>query len=238
MEVSVALVKKRYRFFNSKVFDGELPENITFKIRPLKGAYGHVISQWRGNEYAGIKEFNISSLYEFSEEIFDGIILHEMCHVYNAAIDQFKQAGHGSLFNKIRRHAASKSGIDVPISEEIGEIRIIQDKIKPYLIIVGNGPKTFFMPFNRTSFLKNSEILLNEFWNFNTTIRSRQSGGNNFTDITIYQSQNEKLYREIPIARKLNRRYPVSPNQEIFDQAMDDPSTSVFKRYNESFFVE
>ena len=133
---------KKYAEFNAKYFSGELPTDIILEFGKIKGAGGAAFCKivrngppTRFNKYAncsakpGTMRIRLSSTFEKSEVVLDGLLLHEMAHVYFYNIADFKEA-HGYKFMSLIRTLSEKSGINVPRTDSSADLELSDKNVK------------------------------------------------------------------------------------------------------------
>jgi predicted SprT family Zn-dependent metalloprotease len=137
--------KKKYNDFNKKYFDNKLPDDleINFKLR-RKNVFGEALREIDPFTKE-IKHLEIrlnSIIKNFDEEYADGILLHEMIHIYQYITDTYNDANpHGFSFLKIRKEIMEKGSPYIPLRE----IKSEMDNIKFVAFI--EMPETKFVSF-------------------------------------------------------------------------------------------
>ena len=113
--VTPATIKARYDHWNQVGFGGELPSDVAFLARSLPGTtygltkstYTYTGPKWAmksSDPRAMVKSVNIESVtistkMKMTADVFDGIILHEMIHVW-CAKNHWVNQDHGPVFMK------------------------------------------------------------------------------------------------------------------------------------------
>jgi hypothetical protein len=127
-------LKSKYRYWNARAFGGELPNLplVWTRSRRLGGyvkalvKYDNMLQKRMGEGNITLKKLAISNFLQMSEERFDEIMLHEMIHVYVMGV-LGKTESHGYEFLRKRREVQSKTGIKIPITEDISGMEIAED---------------------------------------------------------------------------------------------------------------
>lgn len=149
-------LKAKYNTFNKAYFDGMLPD-IPVEWAKMKRAGGvakasiirngpapdpRMVRLGRISKYhnAAIKpgslKIQMSDLFKRSEEGLDGILLHEMIHIYFFVTGKFEE-NHGVGFNSMRRKISQISGINVPRTDSKEGLELSDDKVlTPYGVIL------------------------------------------------------------------------------------------------------
>jgi hypothetical protein len=148
-------LKARYDEFNQKFFNNELPE-IPLKFGTLKNSGGVVkfkVSRVGPKPTArtiryglntpnttttlipGTLTMVISDAYQRSEAEFDGLLLHEMIHVYFAHTGKYYES-HGPLFMKMLRELSQRSGMDIPLTDDTSTALLSNDAVKPVGVVI------------------------------------------------------------------------------------------------------
>jgi hypothetical protein len=151
----------KYRYWNAKAFGGELPP-IPIKWMRSKTMGGRVratLSRSTGD--ITLKNMAISNYLVMDEERLDGIMLHEMVHVYVLGVLGLaeRSGGHGREFYKKMREVSSKTGIHVPVTEDITGLEISEDvPTKPIGVVlaINNAGKKVMQVFNVRSLIRSS----------------------------------------------------------------------------------
>jgi hypothetical protein len=151
-------LKAKYDHFNKLLFNGELPD-IPIRWKTLKGVGGHVQAKvvsppgWkrpdpmmvrlgRADKYEGchIQDgthvMEISNLYKRDETALDGIMVHEMIHVYFNHIGAFSEQ-HGIKFLTKRRELQDKVSFPIPVTDKTEGLEFADEvKAKPYGVVL------------------------------------------------------------------------------------------------------
>lgn len=128
-------LQSRYNYWNSKVFEGKLP-NIRLRWASLKNATGMV--KGKLNRLTGkitVDYITISNTFARSDEKLDSVLLHEMCHAYVLEVLQ-KNDNHGMYFNNVRRMAITRSGIDITVKDVVIEDVSDDIDVPEYVVVM------------------------------------------------------------------------------------------------------
>lgn len=199
-------LKSKYRYWNSKGFGGELP-SIPMKWVRSKRVGGYVEATVRyktpmdrrlGTGEVTLKKLAVSNFLQMSEERFDEILLHEMIHVYVMGIlgKAGRGGGHGADFLAKRREVSSKTGVNIPMTEDISGLQLaedVPDKDVGVLLAKRDG-KTLMQVFNLN-------VLKRVYRNVADTMERR-----GYPWFAFIQS-NERELQKYPEQRKYNRRW-------------------------------
>lgn len=157
----------RYRELNRKYFGGRLPSHMPVTFKPLKGRSGEcrtrviavppytiadVKSRARfqpvGSNMARIMVTGIvmSSLLRYDEADFDGVLLHEMCHVSTALMGWIFE-DHGANFLEEARRVGKEAGIKVPLTHDTKGAEVSKAK-RTGVAIFERGPDQVYYLFD------------------------------------------------------------------------------------------
>lgn len=160
----------RYRELNRKYFGGRLPDHMPVTFKPLKGRSGEcrtrviavppytitdVKSRARyqpvGSNMARIMVTGIvlSSLLRYDERDFDGVLLHEMCHVSTALMGWIFE-DHGANFLEEARRVGAASGLKVPLTHDTKGAEVTKAK-RTGVAIFERGPDQVYYLFDTKS---------------------------------------------------------------------------------------
>lgn len=145
-------LKGKYDLFNRKYFGGELPE-IPVSFAPLKSVGGKVVAKIvydgpkptpmqirRGmKKYANARitgmALQLSSLHVRSADDLDGILMHEMIHVYFFHIGALDEQ-HGARFLRKLRELKITSGIDIPLRDDVKALELADESTKTFGVVL------------------------------------------------------------------------------------------------------
>ena len=122
-------LESKYQHFNHSLFGGVLP-TIPITWNPnLKTASGRVrargVDPWG---FTGVHQdsirMEISSLFKSSEDRLDGILVHEMIHVYFMAVKNDGRENHGSNFMHMVSDLQHHVSFTIPISDDITNLNL------------------------------------------------------------------------------------------------------------------
>lgn len=172
-------LQKKYNDFNQKFFAGELPDiPITWSNR--KGVGGLVSYRFKAKpgtpvrqkharrnygDYElipGTMKMTISRNFLRDEGSLDGIMLHEMIHVYMASIAGLIGEQHGPNFMKMLRELSTRSGIDIPLTDDTSDYVINpENKIKEFVVMLvrkSNGDVSYGI-INKNTIMKEEALV-------------------------------------------------------------------------------
>jgi hypothetical protein len=161
-------LQAKYDEFNRFYFNNELPK-IPLGFASLKSVGGRVIYQWKKHTYdghsalvGGSMKLQLSSRWVRTSENLDGILLHEMIHVYLAACRGNFKENHGPNFKAMLSKIRRVSGINVPLTDTVNDLELSDaDAIKAVgvLIVNMNTEKTSVMLMSaKTAYQKQKEL--------------------------------------------------------------------------------
>lgn len=118
---------EKYKHFNRTLFDGKLPEIPITWSNSMKKASGRVLASYKpstGNVIQDSIRMEISALFQSSTERLDGILIHEMIHVWFFGVKNDPYAGHGPSFKaklaEIQRYVPDP----IPLTDDITELQL------------------------------------------------------------------------------------------------------------------
>ena len=162
-------LNSKYRHWNSRAFGGELPSLPLKWIRSKRVGgmvrasirYDNPFDRRMGKGNITLKDLSISNFLKMDEARFDGIMLHEMVHVYNLGVLGIneRRGGHGSQFLEKRREVASKTGVDIPLTEDISNLELAEDipEKQVGVVLAKKGSKTLMQVFSMRSLIQQSQ---------------------------------------------------------------------------------
>jgi hypothetical protein len=156
----------RYRFLNQKAFGGELPD-VPLRWMKSKRLGGTVSgTYYRDTGKMEIKGVSISEYLVTDEAKLDAIMLHEMVHVKVMSTAGKDIGGmHGLLFRAEMRKAESRSGMSIPMSEDLSGWELSEDvpekELGVFILKYPDG-RTIFQVFNLGAFT--SETIVMRAW--------------------------------------------------------------------------
>jgi hypothetical protein len=135
-------LKKMYMSFNSLYFGDELPKDIPISWYKSKRLAGEIAIAVKGRgaykEVAYVAHLKISNVLERDKKSVVAIMLHEMIHVYVAAVLRSTES-HGPEFEKKRKEISTKSGIDIPKTDAMDSLGLssaLKEKKKNHLVVL------------------------------------------------------------------------------------------------------
>ncbi len=197
-------LEEKYKLFNKLYFYNLLP-TIPLSYSKSKTVGGQVKARYTkalggGNVLVqGSLSLTITNLYKRTEEQFDAILLHEMIHVYFIVNGNFTEQ-HGRYFNDLRKEISEKSGIDIPLTDNISDLELESDKNTKMGVILlkrKDGRYSFALISKKNAIEKIQEI--------ERTWISRLSKYGDVAEISIHTI-------ESPLFTKYSLKYPVQRN--------------------------
>lgn len=142
-------LQKKYDYYNALLFNNALPK-IPIIYKKLKNAGGMVkvklknlnpkgrtklTGKYHGAQIVeGSHRIIISTMFKRSEEGLDGILVHEMIHVYFNSIGKF-DVSHGKPFMDMLDKLNQKVPFKIPLTDKIEKLEI-NDKTKLKIVAV------------------------------------------------------------------------------------------------------
>ncbi len=148
-----------YQQLNTQFFDNRLPQipitwaplkrvggRVRFKVQPIPGQTQptpFMVKLGRESRYKGhglIPEslnMQISNLFQRGEDVIKGIMMHEMVHVWMAAVDHHYEESHGPNFLAMIKSLEGRCGFSIPLTDEIGDAPLAdQGKLRTVCVYV------------------------------------------------------------------------------------------------------
>ncbi len=220
---------KKYAEFNNAYFDGALPKiKLSFSNR-LKNSSGQAIGKWKDKARNLVDmstvEIRIAGALQKSEEKLDGILLHEMIHVYFFTIGM-PQEDHGKNFLEKLKYISSISGKDIPLRDTFDNTEELADHIKDkeygVIWIMLYDKKQFglmsprLLDYNTHPFELNSICSwLHKTVLWNSTVTEVAAG-------TVKSRELTKLAMNYPVARDYRKAKSVRSLPQGSEQAFND----------------
>lgn len=166
-------LKGKYDFWNRKAFGGELPRVPLGWIRSKKVG-GQVSASAKitdpvtyritGKADITVKKLVLSNFLVGAEDRLDALMLHEMIHVYVLGVLGINErpGGHGPNFQAMRKEIQSKTGIKIPVTEDITGLEVSPEvRTRPFgVVLAKRGGKLLMQMLNLNSFRRlKGEIL-------------------------------------------------------------------------------
>lgn len=167
-------LEAKYRQFNAAYFGGELPA-IPLKWGKLTTVGGRVNYriEWPNgkpnprlvrlgyrSEYHGAVvlmdsiTLTLSNAFARTEEQFDGILLHEMTHVWFVSKNDLEGSNHGDAFKAKIAELTRRSGVNVPLVDEVDDLQLADKTAKPFTVVLltkSNGEEWFMLLTNKAA---------------------------------------------------------------------------------------
>lgn len=210
-------MQARYDQFNRAYFDGQLP-TIPLSFADLKNVGGHVayrvkrvgpapnprlVRLGRKSKYENCvldsMKLVLSTRFKRTNEGLDGILLHEMIHVYFLHNGNFDE-DHGGKFLAMRRKLSQLSGIDVPLRDTISDLELanpVAVKAMGVLLLTKSGGSAYsFTMFSAKNAHAHSEKLKSD-W-------ERRTGFDKVELFTVATQPWTEIAAKFPVARSIN----------------------------------
>ena len=161
-------IQARYDEFNQKYFGNELPK-IPVSFAKLKNVGGHV--SFQTHQFPGTRKdqsvivhssirLKLSDAYKKTSENLDGILLHEMVHVYMLSVLENWKEHHGPVFMKKLREVSKQAGFPIPLKDSVDAFEPNIDKPKPYVVILFKSSSGYtYNLISSTTFTKDRQQL-------------------------------------------------------------------------------
>lgn len=132
--------QKLYKKWNKLLFNGELPD-IPIELKTMKGQTGlaKCIIDRATNKPKDIKIYITDNLKLTRKDV-NGVLIHEMIHVYFFMKEDYKES-HGIFFRAKARELSKIAKIDIPLTHDIGDHEVDEDIIPPkeFVVIEAEG---------------------------------------------------------------------------------------------------
>lgn len=137
VKITKQYVINKYKYYNKKIFMGELPEDylIPFKITHDKRFAGRVKARRKFKDEWEITSFEISDLFEVSEKRVDATIIHEMIHVLFISLGNYKEQ-HGPNFLRLAKILGDKVGFTIPKTEDVTKLKVNKEHVKSFGAVI------------------------------------------------------------------------------------------------------
>lgn len=156
-----------YKELNRKYFDNELPEVKTKWSNSTRTSGKVRMLYWRQQNRIEIKHLEISKHTEMTQDRLYGLMIHEMIHVYVAAVLGVAETtggdkSHGLEFEFKRRELQRVTPFEIPLTEDATESIVSSHvKIKPVVAIIRGSNSIFAI--TEAAFEKNMEKITSMF---------------------------------------------------------------------------
>jgi SprT-like family len=121
-------LENRYEHFNHLLFGGTLPKIPITWTKDLKHASGRVVARatdrWTQTPVPGTIRMEVNALFRSSEERLNGIMVHEMIHVYFFAIKNDGRESHGAGFKAKLAELQPKCDFTIPLTDDVTELEV------------------------------------------------------------------------------------------------------------------
>jgi hypothetical protein len=150
-----AYLENRYHYYNQTLFNHQLPD-VPIIVKPRKGFSGSASGKVTVKD--GVRtlvpnsmSIKICNLYVRDETELDGILIHEMIHIFMFVKGLFKET-HGSNFMAVLNKLQSTVDFKIPLTDHHKDpVKNTEIKIKPLMVILytkenGSHMVTLFSP--------------------------------------------------------------------------------------------
>lgn len=157
-DITVDRIRSRYDEFNRKLFGGELPgpPMVTFKTNRRTRSFGRTVgkfskgiakprvSNYYLDSYKDLEslkllsfiEVQISTFFNMEPAHFDGILAHEMVHVWCFA-NGYIWGNHGAVFMEKLKKIQGKADFKIPTKDDIDDLPKSDDAETPKRRVLG-----------------------------------------------------------------------------------------------------
>jgi len=175
----------KYASFNALYFDGKLP-NIKLKWTNSSKLAGEVKVRYFATMFKGkkvIKSFEhihlgISKYYARDDSDIDGILLHEMIHVYLDTVGIHEGYSgikhHGKEFMDKLKTVERKSKITITITDTLPKAKVAKVVDVGVVLIKRDNNNYSIAVINKTTFNKNKDSLSPTRWDFGRSMKFRK----------------------------------------------------------------
>ena len=158
-------LQAKYDLFNSKYFEGKLPRIPLEFVDLPKGTSAQVIGRTTGvgrgkRLIPDSLRLQVSTKWKRSDEALDGLLLHEMIHVYFMSSGNIKEQ-HGVYFRAMMRRISRESGIDIPLRDDDDTAELVTPvAAKEYgvLLIQSRGKNSVIMMSAENAYKNKDEL--------------------------------------------------------------------------------
>lgn len=212
-------LQDKFNKFNRELFNSELP-NVPIQWSKLKNVSGKVeykiirkspkpdarlvrigiVDKNKGVELVpNSVRIKISNLHKRTEEELDGILVHEMIHLYMVSNGEYFE-NHGSKFNAKLKELNAKTNFEIPLTDKVGILELEGSQLKEVVVV-------YIQKQGYDSFgLLNSKVvdnqLINEIENkFRYFVKN-----NSVKQVTVVRIKSiewSRIASQLPIARSL-----------------------------------
>ncbi len=210
-------IQHKYEEFNNRYFKGELPQ-IPIRWKKLKRA--SAVVEFTAATVKGKKTYipntmvmSFDTTYVRTKEEYEPILLHEMIHVYDVAIRNDVIANHGAQFLAKRRELSARTGIDIPLTDNISGLQLKNETVKPVAVVArirNDGLYAFALLSVNTATAKVGEI-----------VKSWSNDTRNHVQVMVVTSPIwSRKALQVPIQRNVNYKMKwFKMTQEEYDDA-------------------
>lgn len=197
---SITEIRKKYDFYNKKLFNNSLPKDINIEFNRKKRSVAMAISKKikDGTRLIDVETHTISFsiAYTLSPTEFEGVLVHEMIHV--ATVKESIMFGdgmeHGREFKK--ELSRIRKLVDFKIPEKEDDFKIKDDGKPIHLIIKTTAGKTTVAAITKKIFDSNDAIEAAQWW------KERAGGEYEIGTTTSVAAKDYKMNRMVWSKRK------------------------------------
>lgn len=215
------VLRDLYNKFNALYFNSELPDSLEIKwiASKKKGGVVHATYNPRTKHVISIVDLCISNYRPLTDDKLNGLMLHEMIHVYLFHVNILTTSGldktHGVEFESKRIELEKLSGFIIPLVEDSMEIADhINEKTFDVLFYVVGG-QILMSVFNKDYLLENKESVIKR---FEYTLSQKRKLYSIAKIIVIRSSERDLL--NYKCKRSLNNMTMYDINQNTLDMFM------------------
>ena len=168
-------IKAKYRYWNSKGFGGELPsvsmgwtrsKTVGGRVTGTAKVENRLLYNLTGEgAKITIKKLELSNFLARDEEFLDSILLHEMVHVYVMGVlgRNEPRGGHGRKFLEKRKEVALKTGVKIPLTEDLSGTEEISKEVpskEVAVILMEMSGRKLMQVLNKNAFMRAKNAIM------------------------------------------------------------------------------
>ncbi len=211
-------IEKSFKELNKKVFKDELTLDFAIRWGKFKNRVGQVLFDRMGNQEVNIIEFMITDYYAMTKEQFEGIMLHEMIHVYIFQKGIRDNGDHGRHFQSMMQDINSK-GYNISKTENAEDFKVSSKvTMKPLFALVIEWERAKFknlLVYNSHNSKDEDEFI---------EVLQRHARSQNEGMTLHWVESTNPYFRKFKIARSLktalNRQYEL--DEKFYDEIVKD----------------
>lgn len=123
MVANIDNISSAFMTFNEAYFGGVLPMPLFGALHSYRtcGIFEYRAITWDGNLVDPI--IKVTDYYDMEEDVFNGIVCHEMIHYYLMYLHFKDRDMHGKWFKKKVKQLNEKYGLNIPLYTEISNLK-------------------------------------------------------------------------------------------------------------------